>query len=726
MRRRRFLILAACCAGLCLQSCSTSQSKSAGNFRQGNYRYYWERESYAHGGGRSHRHKRVRGDVPLVMNEKVQAWLDYFTGPGRPWLDRSLQRSGRYIDMMRSALARKGLPQDLVYIALIESGFVNQARSHAAAVGTWQFIQSTGRHYGFSINQWVDERRDPEKAVEKAANFFADLYREFGDWYLAMAAYNGGPGRVRNAIAAVGSNDFWELSAPGRNVFRHETREYVPKYIAAAIIAKQPERFGFHRIRYQAPLQYDTATIHEQTDLETVAEAANVPVSTVEDLNPELRSGLTPPGRYALKLPVGSARRFAREFRQIASNRRVEVATYRARKGDTVDRVAKRYGVSTEKLLAFNHKSNGRLAKGEVLEVPVQKKRSGATIEVEVAGEEAAPIESVATTTSVASPAPESSNRGLAPVIAAIEKRDEAPVAATAEAYTVRRGDTLARIAKRTGVAVADLRRWNALETGEITIGQSLRLTAASTGESVVVAAAATADGEPAAMNESTEGTAPTGVEAPREPIKVVTAQRPLPTSYVVRSGDTLATVARRQGVTVADLRRWNQLNNGGLKIGQRLRLSPTGNAARTAAPTVASSARGATHLVRRGDTLGAIAKRYGVSLAELKTMNRLGKAGALRPGQKLVVKTGKSAPVTPATPVAATAAPRSSTVVANASWVRSPAKGRHIMHKVRRGDTIWDLAKVYKVTPHQIKQWNQLSHNTLKPGQMITIRVSS
>lgn len=716
--RRGLAILAICVSGLWLQSCSTSNQKSAGSFRQGNYRYYWERESYAQGGGRGHKHKRVRGDVPLVMNEKVQAWLDYFTGPGRPWMERSLQRSGRYLDMMRATLARKGLPQDLVYISLIESGFVNQARSHASAVGTWQFIQSTGRHYGFSINQWVDERRDPEKAVEKAANYFSDLYRMFGDWYLAMAGYNGGEGRVRQAINAYGTNDFWELTAPGRGVLRHETREYVPKYIAAAIIAKQPERFGFHKLHYQAPLQYDTATIHEQTDLDTVAEAANVPLSTVEDLNPELRSGLTPPGRYALKLPVGAARRFAREFRNIASNRRVEVATYRARKGDTIDRVAKRYGVSSERLMAFNHKSSGRLAKGEVLEVPVQKRRSGRPVEVEVASADAAPVEEAA------APAPESSGRGLAPIIAAFEKREDAPVAATEQAYTVRRGDTLARIAKRTGVAVADLRRWNQLETGEITIGQSLRLTAAPVGESVVVAASApVSEGDAVEAGAFTAEAPIVSAEPTVAPVRPVAVSKALPTTYVVRSGDSLATVARRQGVTVADLRRWNQLNGSGLKVGQRLKLSPARGTAPAAAAPTAAVARGTTHVVRRGDTLGALAKRYGVSVAELKAANRLGKAGALRPGQKLIVKAGKAAPIAAVAPAVAA---RSATVVANASWVRRSEKGRHIVHKVRRGDTIWDLAKVYKVTPQQIQQWNQLSHNTLKPGQIITIRVSS
>jgi membrane-bound lytic murein transglycosylase D len=215
-----------------------------------------------------------KSDVPLEINERVIAWMDYFSGSGARHFNNYLERSGAYIPMMRAILKKYGLPQDLVYIALIESGFNNHAHSHASAVGQWQFIGSTARHYGLRVDSWVDERRDPVKSTHAAAQYLKKMYGDYGDWYLVMAGYNAGEGRVNRAIADSGSKNFWVHADPDKKYLKAETRDYVPKYIAATIMAKMPEKFGFKNVEYDKPLDYDVVTIDSQTDLEVAGKCA--------------------------------------------------------------------------------------------------------------------------------------------------------------------------------------------------------------------------------------------------------------------------------------------------------------------------------------------------------------------------------------------------------------------------------------------------------------------
>ena len=248
-----------------------------------------------------------RFDIPMVINDRVVAWMEYFQGAGRRHFTRYLKRSGRYLPLMRQILIEEGLPQDLVYIAMIESGFNMHARSRANAVGSWQFIRATGRRYGMRADGWVDERRDPYRATRAAASYFRDLYGEFGDWYLAMAAYNAGEGRVRKAIRTTGSRNFWHIARHHR-ALHAETRDYVPKFIAAAIIAKMPDRFGFAEVVLDQPVEFETGKVETQTDLAVIAKCAGVGRDAVFDLNPHLVRGATPPGarHYKIRLPTGT------------------------------------------------------------------------------------------------------------------------------------------------------------------------------------------------------------------------------------------------------------------------------------------------------------------------------------------------------------------------------------------------------------------------------------
>lgn len=253
-------------------------------------------------------------DVPVAINQQVKAYLIYFTTERKNVIRNYLSRSTRYLPMIREVFQEYGLPEDLAYLAMIESGFNPYAYSHAHAAGMWQFIQGTGRRYGLAINNYIDERRDPVKSTRAAAQYLLDLYKQFGSWYLAAASYNCGEGRVQREINASTHKNFWDLSA--NQCLPTETKNYVPQMIAATIIAKNPEKFGFRNIPYLPPLQYDTVKVNETTSLKAAAFACNVPVEEISLLNPELRKGVTPPDQvhYVLNIPKKSKELFMRNI----------------------------------------------------------------------------------------------------------------------------------------------------------------------------------------------------------------------------------------------------------------------------------------------------------------------------------------------------------------------------------------------------------------------------
>ena len=256
----------------------------------------------------------VKFDVPIQMNKQVRAYLVYFSTERKDVIRRYLARSTRYLPMIKETFQEYGLPEDMAYLAMIESGFNCKAYSPAAASGMWQFIKGTGLRYGLAIDGYVDERRDPEKATKAAAKYLLDLYKQFGSWYLAAASYNCGEGRVQRELNQSNHKNFWELSA--NMCLPSETKNYVPQMIAATIIAKNPEKFGFKNVPYLPPAKYDRVQVTEATSLRATAVAVNVPLEEVQALNPELMRGVTPPdaGSYALNLPPNSKEVFAKNI----------------------------------------------------------------------------------------------------------------------------------------------------------------------------------------------------------------------------------------------------------------------------------------------------------------------------------------------------------------------------------------------------------------------------
>jgi membrane-bound lytic murein transglycosylase D len=245
----------------------------------------------------------VQGQIPVVLNQPVKSYLNYFSGPGKANFQASLARLGRYRPMIQRILKEHGLPPELIYLALIESGFNPRARSPAEAVGLWQFIEGTARRYGLEVNGQVDERRDPEKSTRAAARYLEDLYRQFGCWYLAAAAYNAGEKRVEGAMYRSPNKGFWALAQHGQ--LPKETSNYVPQFIATALIARNPKQFGFSNLTYQKPLTFEKVKVPGGTDLRGFAEELQVTFKEIQELNPELNQGVAPITQraYLLKVP---------------------------------------------------------------------------------------------------------------------------------------------------------------------------------------------------------------------------------------------------------------------------------------------------------------------------------------------------------------------------------------------------------------------------------------
>jgi hypothetical protein len=269
----------------------------------------------------------VKFDVPIQMNKQVRAYLVYFSTERKEVIRRYLARSTRYLPMIKEVFQEAGLPEDMAYLAMIESGFNSKAYSPANASGMWQFIKGTGLRYGLTIDSYVDERRDPEKSTRAAAKYLLDLYKQFGSWYLAAASYNCGEARVQRELDQSTHKNFWELSA--NMCLPNETKNYVPQMIAATIIAKNPEKFGFKNVPYLPALKCEKVQVNEPTSLKAAAVAVNVPLEEVQALNPELMRGVTPPeGSYALNLPPHSKDIFSRNI-TLARIDNPAVASYR-------------------------------------------------------------------------------------------------------------------------------------------------------------------------------------------------------------------------------------------------------------------------------------------------------------------------------------------------------------------------------------------------------------
>ncbi len=501
-------------------------------------------------------------DFPLVLNSTVETFIKAMSTGGEynRRIATGLERAGAYLPMIREEMAQNGLPEDLSYLPLIESAFSVKAYSRARAHGMWQFISSTGRHYGLQVGSLVDERRDPVLSTEAAAAYLSDLYGEFGDWYLALAAYNSGAGNVRRAIRRSGSVDFWAL----RSYLPRETRNYVPAFIASVIIAKQPEKYGFPPIQ-EEPWDFDTIEVPDALDLQFMASEADLSLEDLRELNPAIRRDLTPArATTTLRLPSGSA---AAAEAVLASTPREEWAPrmiHTVRKGDSLSAIAHRYGSSVSAIRQANGLRGSLIHPGQNLIVPRYAGSSPAPTQArrtadnriyivqandtlwDIAQSFSVSVDSLCAANGLSKRSVIRPGQQLAlpdgsshrPVSRTVSSPPEVPATSTGT-YTVRTGDTLYDIARSFGVAVTDLRQVNDLKGSRIYPGTVLRI--------------------PSSASVSAPDRVAGGV-----------------TTYRVRKGDTLYDIARRFGTTISSLRQANGLKSSRIYPGDVLRIPPS------------------------------------------------------------------------------------------------------------------------------------------------------
>ena len=316
-------------------------------------------------------------NIPVVVNKEVEWFIRYFQTANRPHFEKWLARSTQYIPLMKKILGEHNLPTDLVYLAMIESGFNTKALSIRRAAGPWQFIQATGKRYGLKVDWWVDERRDPIKSTIAASEYLRDLYGMFGSWFLAAAGYNAGENKIKKAILRHGTEDFWELAS--FRYLRKETKQYIPKLIAAALISKNPEQYGFEDVPYQEPLQFDAVTVDSPVDLKKVASTLNISYEEIQSLNPELRRWCTPPNieTYQLKVPVGKGEEFTAKYEEVKPKNKTIFHAHLIRQGDTLYKIAKFYKTEIGPIMELNNISSARFLKpGQHLIIPVKASSS--------------------------------------------------------------------------------------------------------------------------------------------------------------------------------------------------------------------------------------------------------------------------------------------------------------------------------------------------------------
>lgn len=441
-------------------------------------------------------------------HDRVQHWLDFFEGPARERMGIWLTRLPRYETMIRGTLQDHGLPTDLVYLALIESGYSNSAVSPARATGMWQFMRGTARAYGLRVDSWVDERRDPYKATEAAAQYLSDLYKQFGSLYLAAAAYNAGGGSISRSIRRMPDDDADSIITDATffrlydtRLLHRETADYVPKLIAAALIAKQPEQYGFSVPDGLGPVPYDSLIVPGMVGLDVLAKLAHVTVSSVRELNPQYLKLVTPPeGKSMVRLPVGTGEIASAGFAKLPANQRVSFVHYKVRPGESISVIAEHFHISQRELMAANPRVKPRrLQIGQNLIIPT--------------------------------------GSGAAALVARRLADSDEPVRAGKEFHTVRRGESVSVIAQRYEVSERNIRSWNHLDRkGTIRIGQRLRI-APSSGR----AAGST---------------------------KVASSRRTARTrTHVVKRGETLTGLARRYGVSLQALKDANGLHGDDPRI---------------------------------------------------------------------------------------------------------------------------------------------------------------
>lgn len=672
-------------------------------------------------------------DIPITVNPLVNKWIDYFTGKGRGSYARWISRSGRYFPYYYQVLEKYGVPKDIVYLSFIESGLNTRSTSSASAAGPWQFIRSTGALYGLRSDYYIDERRDIPKATHAAVRHLKDLYNEFGDWYLAFGAYNAGSGKINRAIRMYGTRDFWQMSDAG-NYLRAETKNYVPKILAAAIIGHNLKRYGFTNINYQEPLAKEQVTITRSTSLTDIANAAGVHPDVVYLINPELYRGVTPPYAYKVYLPKGTAKVFARNFnsRKYQSAVQRKIVVHKVKHGETLNHIASKYGVSKRDIMASNDlNAKSRLKRGKKLKITVLERgwsQQGASFR----DDQAALMAKNRWGTGSGLMLVKSNERQRPSSLLASVKQDEVKkdqpknlskkyqkAIAKQEEEKKNNKDVQSVGTKLASLDLSDKPQSDGETSfkpvnenlGEIPVANSLLqpAVARSNVDQENPSSTGTWSNE---NSQASIGAVVIDLAEEKKPESDLEVEKPAPilrpkpvkrtaVFHRVRKGENLTRLAERYGTTVAQLRKLNGSDLKPLKVGQSIKIKSGSsdkvvNSSRVTQNSSSPSLSIRHHKVSKGETLIGISRKYGVPVSKLKEINGP-QVTQLKYGQTIKIKGGKQNIV-------------------------EKSKVRQKTYVIKKGDTLSNIARSNGLSVQQLMKLNGMKSTKITVGKRIKV----